>query len=63
MYMADWIKALHKHVDPSYSMDLFVSKVVSEILLLFLVLYIPKGYTFGTKIKILLILPVQLLTK
>lgn len=44
-------------------MDLFVSKVVSEILLLFLVFYIPKGYTFGTKIKILLILPVQLLTK
>lgn len=27
MYMADLIEALHKHVDLSYSMDLFVSMV------------------------------------
>lgn len=63
MYTADLIEALHNYVDLSYSMDLFVSKIVGEILLLFLVFYILKGYLFGNKIKILLFLPVQLLRK
>lgn len=50
MYAADLIQALRKHVDLSYSMDLFVSKVVCEILLLFVVGFIPKVYIFGSKI-------------
>lgn len=43
MYMcvADFIQALHKHVDLSCAMDLLVSKVVGEILL-FLVFIAPR---------------------
>lgn len=52
MYVADLIEALHKDVDLSYSMDLFVSKVVGAILL-FVVFYILKSYILGNKIKIL----------
>lgn len=63
MYVTDLIEALHNHVDLSHSIDLFVSKVVGEILLLFLVFCVPKGYIFGNKIKISLFLPVPPLTK